>query len=295
MKSRFTSIYQYLQTSYPYYYNHRPRLLLGLGIISVLSLVFLYLFEPFEVNVAEHKINSNAIIFLHSFFPLPIAYAYFSILNLQHTEEKHWTLGKEFFHLSGVLFCIGIGSFLLRDVVYTNPDNWSWRYFGEEIRNTFMVGVLLLLIVLPLNLERLIHKHATSLKKLPTTTPPQKSAATTPVVLLVQNSVANEHLELDISTFLFAKVESNYTEFHSYIDGSLQKNLLRITLKELEEQLQPFANIYKTHRSYLVNLYTITNISGNAQGYQLTLQHYPATVPVSRSKIKSFNEVYAHR
>ncbi|WP_366512832.1 LytTR family transcriptional regulator DNA-binding domain-containing protein [Kordia sp.] len=60
----------------------------------------------------------------------------------------------------------------------------------------------------------------------------------------------------------------------------------------MEIRLQEFSNIYKTHRSYLVNLDKIISCSGNAQGYQLSLENYTNTVPVSRSKLKAFNMLF---
>lgn len=276
---------KYLREPYPFLYRNTTRLLLFLAIISVLSFAFSYLFEPFEVNVSEHKINYFWISLIHAFLPFPIAFLYFSILNFRVKDDSRWTLGKEMFHLSCMLIAIGIGSFLVRDFIYDNPNNWSFRYFFEEIRNTFLVGSLLLMIVLPLNLERLIYKHRRNRSYLNFSTL-NKSIHQE----IIQIEVASENFQFDIQQFLFAKVESNYTEIFSLVEDTVEKKLIRITLKELEIQLQKFPHIYKTHRSYLVNLHKITACTGNAQGYQLSLQNYAETVPVSRSNLKEFNE-----
>ena len=240
---------KYLQEPYPYIYRKTKRLLLLLGIISILSFLFSYTFEPFEVNVSEHKIDYFWISFIHAFLPFPIAFLYFIVINWSIKDDSRWTLGKEIFHLSIMLLCIGIADFLVRDFIYDNPNNWSFQYFFEEIRNTFLVGTLLLIIVLPLNLERLIHKSTKSLKKLKLQVP---NASLKPQI--IQLIAANEKYELDITQFLFAKVESNYTEIYMFEANKINKVLFRITLKELETQLQGFPTIYKTHRSYLINL-----------------------------------------
>ncbi|MBC8755063.1 LytTR family transcriptional regulator DNA-binding domain-containing protein [Kordia sp. YSTF-M3] len=283
-----SKLIKYLQEPYPYLYRNTQRLLLFLGIISALSFFFSYTFEPFEVNVAEHKMDYFWISFIHAFLPFPIAFVYFTIVNWSLKDDSRWTLGKEIFHLSILLLCIGITDFLIRDVIYDNPNNWSLRYFFEEIRNTFLVGTLLLIIVLPLNLERLIYKSTKSLKRLKLQAP-NKSIKQQ----LVNIASFTENYQFDIAQFLFAKVESNYTEIYIYNDSEVKKILLRITLKELETQLQAFPNIYKTHRSYLVNLQKITACTGNAQGYQLSLEDYSGTVPVSRSNITAFNAYFS--
>ena len=159
----------------------------------------------------------------------------------------------------------------------------------EEIRNTFLIGFLLLIIVLPINLERLIHKHTSSLEKFPMN--PSKESKNTFVA--IKTSIPNEDFKLHVKEFLFAKVESNYIEVFTSASEGTDKTLIRMTLIELEGQLHAFPYIFKTHRSYLVNLHTITATSGNAQGYQLTLKNSSNTIPVSRSNIAKFKSIFA--
>jgi hypothetical protein len=276
-----------LKEPYPYYYGNQQRLIVLLLIISILSFSFSYFFEPFTVNVTEHKINSNLILLIHACIPFPIAYLYMSVMNCTIKNERTWTLGKEIFHLSMILLIIGVVDFLIRDLIYINNYNWSWMYFWEEIRNTFLVGFLILLIIVPLNLERLIHKHKSSLIQV---TPNITKASGSTLVALAHT---NEIYELDTKDFLYAKVESNYTEIFRSSSTGIQKTLIRMTLKELEEQLHAALTVFKTHRSYLVNLTAIESISGNAQGYELLLKNCPTKIPVSRSNISNFNKRYS--
>ncbi len=289
MKLKLTQIERYLKEPYPYHYSNRQKLILLLLLISVLSFTFSFFFEPFGVNVTEHKIKTIWILLIHASIPLPIAYIYLSITNKNLKNDINWTLGKELFHLSIILLLIGISGFLIRDLIYINPDNWSLRYFLEEISNTFLVGFLLLIILLPVNLERLISKHKSSIKKLPITTTKELKST----LVSIKTSIPNEIFRLQVKEFLFAKVESNYIEVFISSSEGMNKTLIRMTLKELEDQLLSFPYIFKSHRSYLVNLYAIEFTSGNAQGYQLTLKNCSNTIPVSRSNINKYNKRYA--
>ncbi|MEP0266334.1 LytTR family DNA-binding domain-containing protein [Dokdonia sp.] len=288
MKLILTYIKKYLKEPYPYYYSSQQRLVLLLLFISILSFCFSYFFEPFTVTVTEHKIDAIWILLIHACIPFPIAYIYISLMDKMRKDDITWTLGKEIFHLSVILFIIGIVDFLIRDLIYTNHNNWSFQYLWEEIRNTFLVGFLILIIVLPLNLERLINKHTSSLKNISIHTLEPNNT----FVSLV-DSGSSEKFKLEIKNFLFARVESNYTEIFTSSSDGINKTLIRITLKEVEAQLNSFTHIYKTHRSYLVNLHAIKSISGNAQGYQLTLKKGSMRIPVSRSNIATFNAVYS--
>ncbi len=289
---KLAQIKNYLKEPYPYYYEKRDRLLLLLLFIAILSFLFSYFFEPFVVNVTEHKISYFWILLIHAFTPFPISYLYFVLLNNSKKDTEIWTLGKEIFHLSMILLIIGITSFLIRDLIYTNSDNWSFKYFWEEIRNTFLIGILLLIIVLPLNLERLINKHRASIKQLPIA---NTNSTQNNTLISIINKTSNEHFKFKTEEFIFAKVESNYTEIYTFSANRVHKNLIRITLKDLEKQLKigPH-NIVKTHRSYLVNLNKINSISGNAQGYELVLKNCSIKVPVSRSNITKFNTAYSN-
>jgi DNA-binding LytR/AlgR family response regulator len=283
-------IIAYVKQPYPFYYEDLKKVFLLLCCIGVLSFLFTYLFEPFTVNTSEHKISSLWIIILHAFIPIPIALGYAFLLKEFVKDPESWTLGKEFLHLGLILFLIGFGSFLLRDFIYTNHDNWSFRYFWEEIRNTFLVGSLLLVIILPLNLERLLSRHLGFLKKLPI----QQSTETLSDIIQINTPIATEQFELNMNLFLFVKVESNYLEIVFNGTQGVEKSLKRMTLKEFEEQISSFPFVFKVHRSYLVNLQSIVSISGNAQGYLLRLKQYSeSTIPVSRSKIQEFNRLYS--
>jgi hypothetical protein len=280
----------YIKQPYPFYYEDLKKVFFILCGIAVISFLFTYLFEPFIVNVAEHKINSLWIVVLHSTIPIPIAFVYFFILKKLVKHIENWTLGKEFLHLALILVLIGLANFVIRDFIYTNPDNWSFKYLWEEIRNTFLVGILLLLLILPLNLERLLTINLKELKKLPTL---QKSFKASNTIVQIDTPIEEEKFGLKLQCFLFAKVEGNYLEIFYCNDHGLEKDLKRLTLKEFDNQLRSFDFIFKVHRSYIVNLKAIETISGNAQGYVLHLKDYTSgTIPVSRSKIKAFNQRY---
>lgn len=283
-------IHNYFNQLYPFYYRNRKSLFIILLLFSFISFLFSYLFQPFEVNIAEHKINSNFILLIHAFIPLPIVYIYFWFVNKNVKDETSWTIGKEIFHLSIVLLLIGISDFLIRDFIYTNSNNWSFKYLFEEIRNTFLVGVLLLLIILPLNLQRLLkiyQKRATKLNIKKVSNFRKLDS------VYINSSINSENFNLHIHSFLFAKVDGNYAEIYIMSENNIDKKIIRLSLKELEKQFIDFNFIFKTHRSYLVNLNHIKAVHGNAQGYKLQLDNFTSKIPVSRSRIKEFDSLLA--
>jgi hypothetical protein len=224
---------------------------------------------------------------LHAFIPALITIAYFSLINYLTKNYKQWTVGKEVLHIAIVLLLIGIGSFLLRDMIYNNPDNWSSRYLFEEIRNTFLVGVLIIAIIVPINYNLLLKKHVRSAQKL-------KSKGGRPMfessAKIIQTEVKADDFELFPDKLIAVRSNGNYSQFFISTEQGITKLLKRISLKELEQQLSDFPQLLKTHRGWLVNLNWVVKTTGNAGGYQLTLSDFPEKVPVSRSLIVQFNE-----
>jgi DNA-binding LytR/AlgR family response regulator len=62
----------------------------------------------------------------------------------------------------------------------------------------------------------------------------------------------------------------------------LSKKLLRNSLKAVTESLVEHPQLFRCHKSYLVNLLNVVHVSGNAQGYKLHLLNTDFRVPVSR-------------
>ncbi|MGC3972141.1 MAG: LytTR family DNA-binding domain-containing protein [Pirellulales bacterium] len=131
----------------------------------------------------------------------------------------------------------------------------------------------------------------------------QKNAATTeqqieetkvtkPQTETIIITVENNSFEIDPSIFLFAMAEGNYTSFYFYKDDTITKQLKRVSLKNIEDQLAGSSTaVIRTHRSFLVNPRHIEKITGNAQGYQLYFPKIDFAVPVSRAQLGNFKAV----
>ena len=72
---------------------------------------------------------------------------------------------------------------------------------------------------------------------------------------------------------------------YSLDENTLKKVTYRITLSTFEIQLKEASSLVRCHRSYMVNLKKVKNISGNAQGLRLELINQSEIIPVSRKYI----------
>ena len=283
MQAILKRIGQFLNRPYPYYFEGRSFWIIVL-LVGSMAIAFEYIFKPFHVNPNEHKMPHFLITVVHTVVALSILIAAAMLLKWARVQSESWTVGKDILFLGSVLVAIGIGQFLIRDVIYNNPNNWSIGYLLEEIRNTFLIGMLFVVILVPVNqnrLHRLNSERASTLSK-----NPAKPIPSPPI--RIQTQLKQDNFELDPSTLLFAKADRNYVEIHTVENGSLKKSLKRISLRSLEGQLNSVSHIVKTHRSYLVNLQFLESVSGNAQGYHLKMKHLETPILVSRALIPNF-------
>lgn len=277
-----------LSQPYPFYYKGKQLFYFAL-LIFTMSVFFNYFFEPFNNYVPEHKIDFFWISVVHSVNAVLVVLLLFGVVN-QRINEDTWTVQKEMILVTVLFVTIGVFQFLVRDLIYDNPYNWSWRYLIEEIRNTCLVGILFFSIIVPVNFIRLSHHHADLAARF-NAKPHPEILVSRPAPIAIQTQQKSDDFSLDTENLLFAKAEGNYLEILVRHDDHTRKLLKRMTLKEFESQLNAPGHIVKTHRSYLVNLHHVKDIKGNAQGYQLHLTHHPETVPVSRGMIPLFESL----
>lgn len=270
---------------YPYYFEGRSLWFLIL-LLGAMSIVFQYFFQPFDVNTKEHRMPFFWITVIHTAVALVILLLASITIRLLRIPTESWKVWKDILFLALILLVIGIGQFLIRDLIYDNPYNWSLGYLLEEIRNTFLIGMLFVMILVPLNQNRLYRRNSERALGL-------TRQAIRPVpapTLQIQTQLKQDDFELDPATLLFAKADRNYVEIYMLKNGELQKSLKRISLRSLEEQLASISHIVKTHRSYLVNLEFLESVSGNAQGYHLRMKHLEIPILVSRALIPTFEK-----
>jgi hypothetical protein len=99
-----------------------------------------------------------------------------------------------------------------------------------------------------------------------------------------------EQLELPKGALLYAEADDNYSRIHWLEGGKVQERLLRLTLKNLEEQL-PGETVVRVHRSFLANLTRVDELRGNASGYRLFFSLAEAEVPVARTRSREVLEL----
>lgn len=290
---------RFLSQVYPYNYAGGRHLRVGAA-IAFCTFLFLVGLEPVGVNE-----NARFGLLITSAAYAMVAglgfVLYFGILTLLRGWESitdRWTVGRELLLFSGLFVMVGCVNHALRPLLYESVSNYDLAALVRSIFDTFKVGLLVLGVVTTINLGHLIRSNEAQaevvrllLKKPSHETHTAPSNGATVIAIGTQN----EQVEVLADDVVFFMASGNYVEIRTQKDGVGQRQLLRIAMKAVEEQLPSETDLVRVHRAFIVNTGRIAAVSGNAQGYQLRVNGADREIPVSRSYMSSFNAHMAER
>jgi hypothetical protein len=121
---------------------------------------------------------------------------------------------------------------------------------------------------------------------------PTQEDDTNPASQITLEGNTNEHVNLEISDLLYIEAVGNYVKVVVLLrEGEVHTNMLRATMKQMEDQLQAYATIVRCHRAFMVNLNQVEQISSNSRAMQLVMRHSHDAIPVSRSNYIKLKEL----
>ena len=95
----------------------------------------------------------------------------------------------------------------------------------------------------------------------------------------------NETVTLQISHLLYIEAVGNYVKVCHLRNNQVHTNMLRATMKQMEETLHDYPMIVRCHRAFLVSLGQIEQIISHSGSTQLLIKYCHESLPVSRSNM----------
>ena len=102
---------------------------------------------------------------------------------------------------------------------------------------------------------------------------------------LTLTGTTNESVTLQISHLLYIEAVGNYVKVSHLRNDQVHIDMLRATMKQMEETLQGYPMIVRCHRAFLVNLGQVEQIISHSGSTQLLIKHCHESLPVSRSNM----------
>ena len=106
----------------------------------------------------------------------------------------------------------------------------------------------------------------------------------------VLRGTTNESVTLLISHLLYIEAVGNYVKVCHLRNENVRTDMLRATMKQMEETLQNYPMIVRCHRAFLVNLAQVEQIISHSGSTQLLIKHCHEFLPVSRSNMTQVRE-----
>ncbi len=253
------------------------------AVYCVVVFLILYLLQPFGFSGTEgNKLLLSALFGVLTFVCCAV-YGWAVARPLQK-RVKPWRIWHQALTVLGMVLFIGICNYILFSVYFHYPF-FAWWLFLRFLYWTLIIGV----IVSTLSVGTSYYRHLrgqldTLLEK---TTEEQKGVTVT----IHDTRVRGNDVSLPINDLLYVEAQKNNVAVGYVKDGKLVREELQTTLAAVLGDLGEYGNVFQCHRSFIVNLNSISSAKGNSNGYVLELGGGLATVPVSRSfvpKLKSF-------
>ena len=102
---------------------------------------------------------------------------------------------------------------------------------------------------------------------------------------LTLTGTTNESVTLQISHLLYIEAVGNYVKVCHLRNEQVRTDMLRATMKQMEETLHDFPMVVRCHRAFMVNLGQVEQIISHSGSTQLLIKYCHESLPVSRSNM----------
>lgn len=253
--------------------------------ISVGVFVFLFLFQPLQINELANRdkyflvFGLGVITFLSLSLNLLILPSLFpKILN-----GSAWNVKKEIFWDIWILFTVSFGYFLYYKALGIMEFGFSM------IITLILIAIVPISVLIVLNRHRLLRSHLKSANELNVKLKEYKSIPDRLVHFV--SDYQKDNLSIKVSFILFVRSANNYIEVFWKEDQEVKNQMVRLSLTKAEEILKDFKFIFKCHRSFMINVNHIDKIEGSTQGYRLYFEKVDFPVPVSKIYVHKLKEL----
>lgn len=102
-------------------------------------------------------------------------------------------------------------------------------------------------------------------------------------IVEIQSEKTSAKLQFNINDLIAAEAQGNYCMFYFRSGDLIQRRIIHISLKLLENQLARYRQIMRCHKSFIINIHRVVEVKGNSRGYILHFHPDIEPMPISRS------------
>ena len=98
------------------------------------------------------------------------------------------------------------------------------------------------------------------------------------------------NIKIDIMKIMYVEAMGNYVKI-VYEDNIVKNTVIRDTISNIEKKTCNVESIFRCHKSYILNVGYIKNMTGDSQGLKIRLNNDEKIIPVSRNKISEYKSI----
>ena len=262
----------------------RTRVLLALGFFIS---IFLIVFKPFYLDstplseLLQTAIGSGLIFF-------SVGYILNSLRGRGLWVLTEKPLLAELCYLVSLIILVGLLVYVLR--LSSADVGLSWR---SALQFQYFAFIM---VIIPLFIGRLVTSLVKMHRDIRTRNELLQSVASPvdePPIQLVFSG-AEEAFSFPFDKWIAGKAAGNYVELFFSTDNHKPTVLIRTTLKLLTEALEHKTSFFHCHRSFIVNLDYLSELTGSSQSYKIQLRGLESPIPLSRNFEKQLRQRLQH-
>ena len=281
-------IYRWLNRKYPQNFIIKHAVV-GSVVCLVFCLGFLLIYRPLgthESRILSYGSTMAIYCFILAVSVLVMIRILRSIKYFSDTEE--WTILKECLSILFIVVGMGVFIYFVGFLVEEPSQRWNLATFFDSCKSAFLIGIIPFLFFTLMNSQYFYSYNVRSENNRNAEPEAEQPAK----IIQIDSKLKKENLNFYPDQFLYATSEGNYVVFYLYRDNKVQKEIIRNSISNIEEQLSQFPFVIRTHRAFIVNIQKVYLKKGNALGYQLKLSNIETEIPVSRPNIHSFDRLF---
>ena len=259
-------------------------------LISFLIGFFILIFQPFGLNNYQTDYKSMKLLGfgLVTFIVASLNQLIIPQILPKQFDATNWTIKKNSIYILWIFFTIGLGNLLYIKFISPHQSIAFVEIITIQII-TLIIGIFPVAVSISIfqNIHQVkINKQLAS--ELTNALENEKKTQTEDQQIIISSENEKESIKINLSNLLYIESIGNYVHVTFLKDSKIEQQILRNTLKNLENSLSSITTIKKCHRAFLINLNNVSKITGNTQGCKVHIQEIE--IPVSRNYIKEFKE-----
>lgn len=262
-----------------YYFpkTFKIRLIIATG-FGLTILLILLLFAPFGMDniktFPERFIVASGYSFI-AFIVWILGLSGLVFLKIVKIRVLHISL-----FIITIQFIIGSLGTIYNNIIFRNP--YYFEFFLDLQVAVYLTGIIPA-IMLFLLLETSFYKKFSPGSYLTTN---QFVDSSFRIEVKIEDENPKKNICLFVDEILWISSMDNYVKIEIQSNGEKQKPvILRNTLKNVEKSVSDSGAFIRCHKSYIINLQWVREVSGNSLSKKCVMQIGNDIVPISRSKV----------